>query len=63
MKRRGDYCVGFDYLFTSILINCYHLWIDAGLLSEERDKVSWFEFCVQLSEEIVEETKGKSTDV
>ena len=57
MKRRGDFRVGSDYLFTSILINCYHLWIDAGLLSDDRDKVGWFEFCVQLSEEIVEETK------
>ena len=63
MKRRGDFRVGSDYWFTLILIDCYHSWIDSGLLSDERDKVSWFKFCVQLSEEIVKETKVKSTDV
>ena len=52
-KRRGDFRVGSDYLITAVLINCYHVWIDAGLASENRCNVTWKKFCMSLAEEIV----------
>ena len=53
LKQRGQRRIASDYFFTCILINCYHLWIDAGPASENCSNVSWCEFCVSLSHEIV----------
>ena len=61
--RRGDFRVGSDYLITAFLINCYHLWIDAGPLSEGRVNVGWMEFCVELAEEIVSGIREYETQV
>ena len=49
----GDHRVFSNYMFTCILINTYHLWIDAGGRHEDRSKISWQEFCTDLAIEMV----------
>ncbi|RMD66873.1 hypothetical protein D6817_03130 [Candidatus Pacearchaeota archaeon] len=55
-KTRGGGCTGdraasWNYLFTSLLINCWHLWLDKEhKTKEEKD---WKEFCNELAVGIV----------
>ena len=39
-----------DYLFNSVLINCYHIWQDADI---DREDVSFSEFCEMLAVEML----------
>ena len=52
-KQQGDICNGSDYLFTCVLINTYHLWIDAGRPEDNRRDVKWRDFCTQLAHEML----------
>eukprot|EP00957_Ditylum_brightwellii_P137697 10497097-Ditylum_brightwellii.AAC.1 len=51
--KHGDKRVASDYLFTSILINVYHLWIDAALAGEKCKDVTWKQFCMDLAKEML----------
>jgi hypothetical protein len=52
-KQQGDIRNGSDYLFTCVLINTYHLWIDAGRPEDNRRDVKWRDFCTQLAHEML----------
>ena len=52
-RLSGDLRVCSDYISTCILINTYHLWIDAGGRNEARREVSWLQFCTDLAFEMV----------
>eukprot|EP00957_Ditylum_brightwellii_P165104 12570200-Ditylum_brightwellii.AAC.1 len=52
-KLHGDKRVALDYLFTCVLINVYHLWIDAALAGEKHKDVMWKEFCMDLAKEML----------
>ena len=52
-KLQGDRRVASDYLLTSVLINVYHLWIDAAPANENRRNISWRNFCSDLALEMV----------
>ena len=53
-KLQGDVRNASDYLLTAVLINTFHLWIDAGNLEDRRHDVKWDEFCTMLAHEMVE---------
>ena len=44
-RLQGDKRINLNYIFTFVLINTYHLWIDSGSKDEDRSKVSWLTFC------------------
>ena len=52
-KLQGDLRNALDYLLTSILINTYHLWIDARHPKDRRRDVKWCDFCTELAFEMV----------
>ena len=52
-KLQGDKKVHWNYLFTCILINTYHLWLDSARKDEDRSKVTWQEFCHELAFEMI----------
>eukprot|EP00957_Ditylum_brightwellii_P156783 11933119-Ditylum_brightwellii.AAC.1 len=52
-KLHGDKRAALDYLFAYILINVYHLWIDAVPAGEKCKDVTWKEFCMDLAKEMV----------
>ena len=48
-KLHGDIRNASDYLLTCVLVNTYHLWIDAGNEEDHRRDVKWDEFCTFLA--------------
>ena len=50
---QGDKKVNFNYLFTCVLINTYHLWLDSARENEDRSNVTWQEFCHDLAFEMI----------
>ena len=52
-RLQGDKRVNSNYIFTCVLINTYHLWIDSAPKDEDRSKVSWFTFCHELAFEMI----------
>ena len=52
-RLNGNWMAASDYLFTCVLINVYHLWIDAGPSTANCKAVSWKEFCFDLAEEML----------
>jgi hypothetical protein len=53
-KLQGEQRIASDYLFTCVLINVYHLWIDAGPSGVNRKVITWKEFCTDLAREILQ---------
>ena len=52
-KLQGDKRVNSNYIFTCILINTYHLWIDSAHVNEDRSSLQWQEFCHDLAFEMI----------
>lgn len=56
--QRRSWAKHFDsYVFTSLLITCYHLWLSAAS-SEDRASVSFHTFCMKLAEDILRWLNG-----
>eukprot|EP00957_Ditylum_brightwellii_P110827 8452918-Ditylum_brightwellii.AAC.1 len=52
-KLQDEQRIACYYLFTCVLINVYHLWIDAGHSGVNCKVVMWKEFCTDLAREIL----------
>ena len=44
-----------DYLFTCILINAYHFWINDSHVGEDMKEVKWNDICLKLDLEMISE--------
>ena len=47
----GDILANWNYLFTSILLNTYHIYLDLDY--DNRKQINFKNFCVMLSEELI----------
>ena len=47
--------IRFVQIFTCVLINIYHLWIDSGTKKENRKNTSWLQFCAGLAFEMIKQ--------
>jgi len=54
-RNSSDAQAANDYMFTSILINTYHLWQDVG---NDRDDVSFSDFCEMLAIDMVDQIRN-----